>query len=394
MSTVRRAVPAAVVAGLGAVLAAGATVRAWATSGTPPLRPAQVRGIAELRKVRIGDTDQWILQRGEDIDNPVVLFLHGGPGTSQLTTNRRSTRDLERQFVVVNWDQRGAGKSYAAVHDPDRMTIEQMIEDVRQVTELLLARFGRRRIILVGHSWGSLLGVLTVARYPDLFHCYVGIGQVACLRDGERASYAWTLEQARAAGDRRAVRRLVDMGTPPYPGGWQRKTVRQRGYLARFGGEVHGSRLGAAPLVLSGVLASREYTLPDRINLFRGIRDSMRLLWPQLMAVDLRSEVSSLGVPVVLVEGRHDHESPTAVAQQWFRALDAPEKEWVWFEGSGHLPNAEERDRFNRLMIHRVRPYAVAGPAPTVPGPQLAGWVAGAGTGPPAERPGDRPHLR
>jgi pimeloyl-ACP methyl ester carboxylesterase len=357
----RRSSTGRILVALGATLGCGWVIRSLGTAGTPRIPPESGRSIALLEKVRIGDTDQWILERSHNTDNPIVLFLHGGPGTSQLTLNRRCTRALEQHFIVVNWDQRGAGKSFDAIHDPDRMTIRQFIEDTRELTEYLLAKFGKDRLILVGHSWGSLLGVLTVAKYPELFHCYVGIGQVVSMRDGEAASYAWTLEQANTNGDRAAVHRLVEMGPPPYQGDWQRKTITQRNYLARFGGEVHGSRLGAAPLVLGGVLASREYTLRDRINVFRGILGSMRLLWPQMFEIDLRASTTALDVPVVLVEGRHDHESPTHLAEEWFRALHAPAKRLLWFERSGHLPNAEERELFTSVMTEQVRPYALSG---------------------------------
>jgi pimeloyl-ACP methyl ester carboxylesterase len=150
--------------------------------------------MSTLEKVRVGGADQWILERSENIDNPIVLFLHGGPGTSQLTLNRRNTRDLERFFTVVNWDQRGAGKSYPAIRNVQRMTIDQFVEDTRELTLYLLRTFDKARLVLVGHSWGTVVGALAVARYPELYSCYVGVGQTANMTDGERASYRWTLE--------------------------------------------------------------------------------------------------------------------------------------------------------------------------------------------------------
>ena len=146
-----------------------------------------------LEKVRIGGSDQWVLERSEDVDNPVVLYLHGGPGTSQLTSNRRNTRHLEKFFTVVNWDQRGAGKSYRAISDAGRMNIGQFVADTRELTLYLLEKFGQERLVLVGHSWGTVIGALTVSAYPELYSCYVGIGQVANMAEGEAASYQWTL---------------------------------------------------------------------------------------------------------------------------------------------------------------------------------------------------------
>ena len=342
--------------GIGLLIA----VRFALPAGTPRIRGDERTGSAEsvatLEKVRIGGSDQWILVRSKDIDNPIVLFVHGGPGTSQLTSNRRNTRDLERFFTVVNWDQRGAGKSYAAIHDVAKMTIDQFVEDARELTQYLLKRFDKRRLVLVGHSWGSVIGVLTVSRYPELFSCYVGIGQVVDTQEGESVSYEWTLDQARRTGNRKAIGALVRIGPPPYEGDWQKKVLTERRYVARFGGEIHRSRNGAFGLVLRSVLFSREYTLRDRINFFRGILGSMRLLWPQLLEVDLSASTPELSVPVFFVEGRHDREAPSQIAERYLCSLRAPAKELLWFEESAHMPNSEERDRFNGMMVEKVLP--------------------------------------
>jgi pimeloyl-ACP methyl ester carboxylesterase len=348
-----------------AVVVALLVVRFVIPAGTPPIRPAgkagPARSIATLEKLPIGGSDQWVLQRSENTDNPVILFLHGGPGTSQLTGNRRNTRDLEKSFIVVNWDQRGAGKSYAAIRDAAKMNIDQFVEDTRELTLYLMKKFAKERIVLAGHSWGSAIGALTVARYPELYHCYVGIGQIANMEEGELASYQWTLDQARKRNARRAVRALEKMGPPPYQGDWRAKTISERSYVARFGGEVHGSRLGAIGIVLGNVLFSREYGLFDRINVFRGVLGSMKLLWPQLFKVDLFRSVPELKVPVFFIEGRHDHEVPTEIAARYFAALKAPAKELVWFENAAHMVNSEERDAFNKTLLEKVLPIALAG---------------------------------
>ena len=161
-----------------------------------------------LERIRIGGADQWVLERSEDVSNPILLYLHGGPGTSQLALNRRNMRELEQCFTVVNWDQRGAGKSYAAIRDAGAMNIDQFVEDTCELSQRLLQKFGQERLVLVGHSWGSAIGALAVARSPELYSCYVGIGQIANMAEGEALSYAWTLDQARRRHDRRAVRSL------------------------------------------------------------------------------------------------------------------------------------------------------------------------------------------
>ena len=295
------------------------------------------------------------------------MFLHGGPGTSELTLNRRKTRELERFFTVVNWDQRGAGKSFGAMRDADSMTIGQFVEDTRELTVHLLRRFEKDRLVLVGHSWGTVVGTLTVSRYPQLYSCYVGIGQQPKMKEGERASYDWTLQQAKRQGHTRAIAALNRMGPPPYRRDWQRNTITQRKYLARFGGEVKGSRTGGMGFVLASLLFSREYTLKDRMNFFRGVFGSMRLLWPQLLDVDLFQTVPKLEVPVVFAEGRYDKEAPSEIAARYFDGLAAPSKALVWFEDSAHMPNWEEPEKFFRMMVEKVLPIATRSDRPWAP---------------------------
>ena len=349
-------------AALAGGLAGLVAVRSALPAGTPRIRPdgrdASAGSIAALEKVRIGGSDQWILSRSEDVGNPIVLFLHGGPGRSQLTSNRRDTRYLEKFFTVVNWDQRGAGKSYRAISDAGKMNIGQFVQDTRDLTVYLLEKFGKDRLVLAGHSWGSVIGALTVSKYPELYSCYVGIGQVGTMAEGELASYRWTLDQARKRGNRSATEVLVKMGPPPYQGDWQKKTITQRMYLGRFGGEVHGSRIGAFGGVIGSLLFSREYTLADRVNLFRGILGSMRLIWPELLEVDLFKSVPEMRVPVFFMEGKYDQECPSEIAERYFGAVEAPVKELIWFGRSAHLPNSEERDLFNRVMVEKVLPLA------------------------------------
>jgi len=176
-------------------------VRYALPAGTPRIRRPRTAGsagsIAVLEKVRIGGSDQWVLGKVPGHCNPIVLYLHGGPGTSQLTSNRRDTKRLEQFFTVVNWDQRGAGKSYRAITDLAGMTIDQFVHDTVELTRYLLSKFHQERLVLVGHSWGTVIGATAVARHPELYHCYVGIGEIGNMKEGEPVSYQWTLDRAR-----------------------------------------------------------------------------------------------------------------------------------------------------------------------------------------------------
>jgi pimeloyl-ACP methyl ester carboxylesterase len=312
-------------------------------------------GIAVLEQVPVNGTMQWVLIRSEDVANRVVLFLHGGPGTSWLTLMRKNTRALERYFTVVNWDQRGACKSFAAGHDRARMTMPQFVDDVIALSAYLTSRFGKEKILLVGHSWGSAIGMLAIARRPDLFAGYVGIGQVSCMAEGEQISYAWVMEQARKAGDASTVRKLTKIAPPPYTGSnWRSRYMTERRLLAKYGGEYYESRIGALGVVLKNLIISREYTLIDRVNFFRGIALSVDALYPELARTDLFTEVPEVKVPIYFCLGRHDYEVPSSLSAKYFTALRAPRRQLIWFERSAHLPNSEEPEKFSEFMIRTV----------------------------------------
>jgi len=344
--------------------AAGAFAASFLLPGeTPPInkKARSLRSIAALEQVRIGDTDQWILIRSEDVvANPILLMLHGGPGTSELTFLRHYTKDLEKYFTVVNWDQRGAGKSFRAGKDESKMTIDQLIEDTRELVAYLLQRFGKKEIILQGRSWGSALGMLTVSKYPELFYAYVGIGQISNMDRSEKASYRWTLEQAYHRGDIKAIRELEAMGQPPYNGDWLTKFNTQRKYVAKYGGEMYGNSMGGNGKMVRSILRSPEYTMADKLTYKKAAMRSLRLLNPQLMKVDLFDTVPNVEVPVFIAEGRYDQVVPCQIAAEYFEVLQAPSKELIWFEQSAHMPDIEERERFHKILIEQVRPLAFA----------------------------------
>lgn len=323
---------------------------------TPRIDPRRhPRGLAVLEQVPLGNTRQWVLIRSEDVANPVVLFLHGGPGTSQLTLMRTVLAPLERHFTTVNWDQRGAGKSFAAGRDVAGMTLQRFVDDVIELATYLGRRFGQEKILLVGHSWGSVIGILAARQRPDLFSAYVGMGQVAGMATGEWESYAWTLQEAVSAQDDRSVSELLAIGPPPWKGrGWRDRLLMERRILGKFGGEVRGSRIGAFDMVLQHVLVSREYTLRDRVNWFRGILRSVELLYPQVNTLDLQAMVPDVEVPVYFLLGRHDHEVPWDVSARYFNALGAPRKRLELFESSAHMMHVEETDRFVEYMVGTV----------------------------------------
>lgn len=347
----------AAVAVTGLLLAAAlAVVASQAFAKTPAITDAQGQplpgSIATLERVTLNGSQQWVSIRGQDTTMPVLLFLAGGPGGSQLATARYALGGLEAHFVVVNWEQPGAGKSFDAV-DRTTITPERYIADAHALVLHLRERFGQDKVYVLGESWGSALGIMLVQRYPELFHAFVGTGQMVAFLENDLMCYDFALNWARARGDAQKVEALTQQGPPPYYGpgmSWKEAAF----LMDTF------NYMNANPAIADNGantfrdLAAPEYGLYDKVSWFRGVLETLDLVYPQLWEVDFRQQATKLAVPVYFLIGRHDINAPTVLAEQYFALLDAPHKEIVWFEHSGHTPWVSESDRFVRVMVEMV----------------------------------------
>jgi pimeloyl-ACP methyl ester carboxylesterase len=308
--------------------------------------------IATLEKVNLNDSEQWITIRGKDATKPVLLFLAGGPGGSQLVTARRALKGLEDHFVVVNWEQPGAGKSFDAV-DRSTLTPERYIADTRALVLYLQQRFGREKIYLLGESWGSALGVMVAQRYPELFHAFIGTGQMVAFLENDLICYKFAMRLAEERGDAQKVEELKRQGPPPYY--TSDVALKSATYLMDT-----FAYMNASPVIADDGfntfqdLAGSEYSLYDKVNWFRGVLDTFGVVYPQLWDVDFRQQAPSLEVPVYFLIGRHDVNAPPQLTEEYYRLLDAPHKELIWFEHSGHNPWVSESDKFVDTVVNTV----------------------------------------
>ena len=310
-------------------------------------------GIASLERVRLGGVEQWIQIRGEDRAKPVLLFLHSGPGFPEMPFSYVNAA-LEKEFVVVQWDQRGAGKSYSSSISESSMTIEQFIADTHELVQLLLQRFGRAKLILVAHSWGSIVGTLTVAKYPELFDAYVGISQAVNPPESERMMYRFALETAAKRGNEKAAVELKRIGLPPYQSFADYRTMKGWVHYFRDAGYSEISPWKFAWLAL----ASPAYSWADLLRLVLGMRFSFSHLWQEVFyRTDLLKQVPKVDVPVYFFLGRHDRTvtASAAMAERYFKELEAPKgKHLIWFERSGHWPQLEEPEKFCAVLTEKL----------------------------------------
>ena len=341
---------------LGMVLVAASAVwlsQIYAT--TPPITDAQgdvlPGSIATLEKIQLGDSEQWVSIRGNDVSNPVLLFLAGGPGGSQLTTARHELAGLEEHFVVVNWEQPGAGKSFYAV-DRSTLTPEDYVGYGHELVLHLRERFGVDKVYVLGESWGSALGIMLVQDYPELFHAFIGTAQMVAFLETDLIAYDFAINWAQEKGDTQRVAELRAQGPPPYYGdnvAWQ-----QVNYLRDTYAYMNQDPAIDTSFNTPRDLGSPEYGLLDIINWARGPLDTLGVVYQQLWDVDFREQAPALDVPVYFLTGRHDVNAPPALIEEYYELLDAPHKEIVWFERSGHSPWVSESEKFVDVMVNTV----------------------------------------
>jgi pimeloyl-ACP methyl ester carboxylesterase len=374
-------VPMAAGASVGVVLARPWRRRAWIPAGllsaatlavgvavALPASPPPVTdeaglpvpgSIAELSTVTLGGVEQTISVRAADPANPVLLYLSGGPGQSDIAFSRALLEPLTRDFVVVTWDQRGNGKSYSALEPVATFTLDQAVSDAVELAEQLTERFDEQKVYLLGESWGSTLGVLAVDRRPDLFHAYIGSGQMVSQRVTDQRIWRDLLATTEAAGDWDRYDQVLSLGEPPYRDTpWANSIILglyplleepytpPQAYMAR------GEASGVGPFGLMG----SEYDMIDNVNLLRGLLDTFSLLYPQLQGIDFRTDVPRLEVPVYLLDGAHELRGRRDLAHEWFAALSAPHKQLITYENAGHAVAFEQVDAFHRLLVEEILP--------------------------------------
>ncbi len=350
---------AILLAGIGSL--AGLLLRVllrWSPGKPLPVLDAAGRplegSISEKIHVCINGVEQGMFLKGTNAANPILLLLHGGPGMPDYFLTQQYPTGLEEDFTVCWWEQRGAGLSYRPDITPETMTVEQFIADTLAVTDYLRQRFGQPRIYLLGLSGGSFFGIQAVACAPERYHAYIGVAQMAYQLRSENLAYAYMLQQFTAIGDRRMARALaaapVTM-TVPLPRGYE--AIRDTA-MHRLGiGTTHAMKSVVTGIFLP-VWRCPEYTLGEKINIWRGRAFTRRLLWNEVLSTDLRQRVLDVGVPVYFCHGAYDYTVSNALAHDYLDLLHAPLKGFYTFAQSAHSPLFEEPEQMRRILREDV----------------------------------------
>jgi pimeloyl-ACP methyl ester carboxylesterase len=313
--------------------------------------------ISEKIRVKINGMEQGMFIMGRNINNPVLLFVHGGPGMPEYWLTQTYPTGLEERFTVVWWEQRGAGLSYSADILPETMTTEQFISDTLAVTNYLRKRFGQEKIYLMAHSWGSYIGIQAAARAPDLYHAYIGMGQISYQIQSEQLAYQFALEYYKKNGNTDMVKKLE--AAPP-----SMAVPLPADYEALRDEYMHGAGIGTThemKSVITGIFLPswqfHGYTLAEKVNLWRGkvySRSRNFGLWETMLAANLTQQVTKLAIPVYFFHGQYDYTCAYSLAGAYFDQLQAPLKGFYTFEYSAHSPLFEEPEKALNILSEEV----------------------------------------
>ncbi|MFD3447167.1 alpha/beta fold hydrolase [Microbacteriaceae bacterium 4G12] len=300
--------------------------------------------ISALEQVKINGSNHEIMIRGKNKDNPVIIFVHGGPGCPEIPYAHKYQDLLENNFTVVNYDQRASGKSYHFFEDYSNLSSDLLVEDLLAMTDYISKRLGKEKVILIGHSYGTYIATQAAYKAPEKYEAYIGIGQMGDTVESEIDSLNYSINQAQKAGNKDDVLNLQGL-TDKIKNG---DTFTPRKYVTKYGG---ASRLIDSPDGdYIGMLFSREYNLLDVIRYNYGLANSQQILLKEVLKNPLPTKVTKLKLPCYFVMGKYDYMTSSNAAKKYFDRIEDNQKEFVTFEKSAHYPQFEEKEKFNKWM--------------------------------------------
>jgi pimeloyl-ACP methyl ester carboxylesterase len=304
--------------------------------------------ISEKIHVNINGVEQGMFIQGKSERNPVLLYLHGGVPDHFLKD--RYPTGLEDIFTVVWWEQRGSGLSYRPELAPESVNPAQIVSDTLELTNYLRKRFGQEKIYLMGRSGGTFFGIQAAARAPQMYHAYIAVAQITNQLESERLAHHYMLQRYKDEGNNTMAQRLEDgpIGdSAPLPDAYLK--VRDVAMHELGVGTTHDMKSVFTGMFLPSLL-HREYTLREKINLWRGKLFSGSRLWNTQLSTDLTKKVTWLEIPVYFLHGVHDYTVSYPLAKSYFERLEAPVKGFYTFKRSAHTPFFEEPEKMREIM--------------------------------------------
>lgn len=296
--------------------------------------------IDEQVSLKINGVLQYVSIRAERKNAPLLLYLHGGPGDAALPLVMKYNRELEKSYTVVIWEQRGAGKSYYQFQEA--VTIDDFLQDLYELTKYLLDRFAQAALYLLGHSWGSVLGLRFIQLHPELVHTYIGCGQVVNMRKSCQEAYDFACRHA----GKKEWKRLQKIDCTYTADSWLQDLLFVTGQVVKHKGSLYGQT--NYQKLITPFLGSKYYTISDLIRRQKGSLQAIQYLWQELMQVNFEGQ-TRYQVPIILIEGRHDSHVSSALAKKYFDTIET-KKKFYWFEESCHFPQWSENERFHKVM--------------------------------------------
>ncbi|MBD1373390.1 alpha/beta hydrolase [Hazenella sp. IB182357] len=322
--------------------------------------------IACIEQVCLGGLEQSILIRGTDVDSPILLFLHGGPGEAQIGYARHYQSELEKHFIVVNWDQRGAGLSYTHPDHKNPLTMTQLINDTIELIAYLLERFSKQKLFIAGHGFGSMIGILTAKLIPEDIYAYIGVGQLVDINQSDITAYHLALLHADLINHHRALNQLHKIGAPPYAD--HKKYFTLLKWLSKFGAVT---KEGSKADFLAKGKKSTEYRFRDWRKYEKGRLHAFKQLLPELIDFNLYERITHLTIPTYFCIGRYDFVSSYEMQEDYVEVLETPHKEIIWFDKSAHYPHFEEPTPF-LIACLKIKRDTLAASGKIIPFPKKA----------------------
>lgn len=276
--------------------------------------------------------------------HPILFYLHGGPGDAALPLVTKYNHQLEDIFTVVVLEQRGAGKSYYPF--TEKICLDTFIDDIHELILILLTRFNQEKLYLVGHSWGSVLGLKFIQLYPDLIHTYIGCGQVVNMLKSSKIAYDFALNENKRLGNTKIVNQLQTIDCSYQSDTWLHDLLFVTGQVVRLKGSLYGK--SNYNQFVFDFLFSHDYSIKDTLNRQKGSLQSIKFLWQELMSINFEP-IIAFEVPVVFIEGRHDHHVSSTLTHSYYETIES-KKRFTWFEKSCHFPQWSEPEKFYETL--------------------------------------------